>query len=171
MALSPFAASSFSFAASRPPMCSVGSKCSGTSTPMYENPFSTVQFMMHVLVVSHLSESTVTPSIKVKHNAMRPGCYQSEDIMKTLHIEWCKSRAHTSQLAKEVKLLQEEMRRVAEFLSWHAAWWKEQAVRRTGLTTAEREGMQGYVRAMRDQFLALWNVVLVLLQLLSPVAP
>ncbi|KAG1866963.1 hypothetical protein C8R48DRAFT_599724 [Suillus tomentosus] len=40
----------------------------------------------------------------------------------TLRIEWCKSRAHASRWAEEVELLQEEMRRVAEFLSWHAAW-------------------------------------------------
>ncbi|KAG1786276.1 uncharacterized protein HD556DRAFT_1313622 [Suillus plorans] len=136
---------------------------------------------------------------------MRPGCDQSEDVMKrnhtlswiwkahgvgaigdnnesilseALHIKWCKLRAHTSQWAKEVELLQEEMRRVTEFLSWNAAWWEEQAVHRTGLTTAEWEGMQGYARcqaamwrAMRDRFLALWSVVPVLLQLPSPVAP
>ncbi|KAG1790350.1 uncharacterized protein HD556DRAFT_1310740 [Suillus plorans] len=99
-------------------------------------------------------------------------------LSEALRIEWCKLRARASRWAKEVELLQEEMRRVAEFLSWHAAWWEEQAVRRTGLTAAEQEGMHGYARrqaamrrAMRDRFLALWSVVSVLLQLLSPVAP
>ncbi|KAG1812298.1 hypothetical protein EV424DRAFT_108360 [Suillus variegatus] len=96
-------------------------------------------------------------------------------LSEALRIEWCKSRARASRWAEEVELLQEEMRRVAEFLFWYAAWWEEQAVRRTGLTAAEREGMQGYARhqaamrrAMRDRFLALWSVIPVLLQL--PVA-
>ncbi|KAG1777221.1 ZPR1 zinc-finger domain-containing protein [Suillus placidus] len=99
-------------------------------------------------------------------------------LSEALRIEWCKSRARASRWAEEVELLQEEMRRVAEFLSWHATWWEEQAVRRTGLTAAEREGVQGYARrqaamrrAMRDRFLALWSVVPALLQLPSPVAP
>lgn len=43
-------------------------------------------------------------------------------LSEAFRIEWCKSRARASRWAEEVELLQEEMRRVAEFLSWHAAW-------------------------------------------------
>ncbi|KAG2033360.1 hypothetical protein BDR03DRAFT_935695 [Suillus americanus] len=74
-----------------------------------------------------------------------------------LRIEWCKSRAQAHCWAKEVELLQEEMWRVASFLSWHAGWWEEQANWRTILAAPEQEGIEGYVkrqaalcRAMRD---------------------
>ncbi|KAG1877410.1 hypothetical protein F4604DRAFT_1880388 [Suillus subluteus] len=80
-------------------------------------------------------------------------------LSEALRIEWCKSRARAHRWAEEVELLQEEMRRVASFLSWHAGWWEEQANRRTVLAAPEQEGIEGYAkrqatlrRAMRDRF-------------------
>lgn len=64
--------------------------------------------------------------------------------LAALHIKWCKSRARANHWAEEVELLQEEMRRVASFLSWHAGWWEEQVNRRTVLAAPEQEGIEGY---------------------------
>ncbi|KAG1719290.1 hypothetical protein EDB19DRAFT_1898779 [Suillus lakei] len=44
-------------------------------------------------------------------------------LNESLRIEWCKSRARAKRWVEEVQLLREEMRRVAAYLSWHAAWW------------------------------------------------
>ncbi|KAG2123716.1 hypothetical protein BD769DRAFT_1628906 [Suillus cothurnatus] len=96
-------------------------------------------------------------------------------LSEALRIEWCKSRARANRWAEEVELLQEEMRRVASFLSWHAGWWEEQANRRTVLPAPEQEGIQGYAkrqaalrRAMRDRFEKMWSVVPALLQPMLP---
>lgn len=67
-------------------------------------------------------------------------------LSSALRIEWCKARAHTNRWREEVQLLLEEMRCVRAFLSWHAAWWDEQAGRWTGLPDAETEGIKGYAK-------------------------
>ncbi|KAG1719064.1 hypothetical protein EDB19DRAFT_1582539, partial [Suillus lakei] len=86
-------------------------------------------------------------------------------LSEGLRIEWCKSRARANRWGEdsEVELLQEEMRHVADFLSWHAGWWEEQVNRRAALAAPEQEGIQGYVkrqaalrRAMRDRFQGIW---------------
>ncbi|KAG2035153.1 hypothetical protein BDR03DRAFT_983926 [Suillus americanus] len=68
--------------------------------------------------------------------------------------------------ADEVQLLQEEMRRVAAYLLWHATcqWWDAQADRRTGLALAEVEGIRGYAkrqaavrRDLHDTFISKWG--------------
>ncbi|KAG0704199.1 hypothetical protein DFH29DRAFT_873979 [Suillus ampliporus] len=69
-----------------------------------------------------------------------------EVLADALHIEWCKARTHVNRWTEEVQLLLEEMRRVREFLSWHATWWDEQGGRRTGLPDAESEGIKGYAK-------------------------
>ncbi|KAG1790947.1 uncharacterized protein HD556DRAFT_1445722 [Suillus plorans] len=69
-----------------------------------------------------------------------------EVLADALRIEWCKARARANRWTEEVQLLLEEMRRVRAFLSWHAAWWDEQAGRRTGLPDAETEGIKGYAK-------------------------
>ncbi|KAG2746737.1 hypothetical protein P692DRAFT_201840841 [Suillus brevipes Sb2] len=96
-------------------------------------------------------------------------------LSEGLRIEWCKSRARANRWAEEVELLQEEMRRVADFLSWHAGWWEEQATRRAALAAPEEEGIRGYAkrqaalrRAMRDRFQEMWSIVPALLQSPSP---
>ncbi|KAF7322140.1 CxC2 domain-containing protein [Mycena kentingensis (nom. inval.)] len=43
---------------------------------------------------------------------------------ESLRVEWAKARARAKRWAEEVELLQEEMRRVLEFFSWKAAWWR-----------------------------------------------
>jgi hypothetical protein len=43
-----------------------------------------------------------------------------------LRIEWAKTRAKALRYAEEVDLLEEEMRRVLQFLEWRASWWRAQ---------------------------------------------
>ncbi|KAG1907212.1 uncharacterized protein F5891DRAFT_1181507 [Suillus fuscotomentosus] len=87
-------------------------------------------------------------------------------LNESLRIEWCKSCARATCWVEEVQLLEEEMRRVAAYLLWHATWWDVQADRCTGLTLAEVEGIRGYAKhqaAMRrdlhDTFLSKWGAV------------
>ncbi|KAG1788040.1 uncharacterized protein HD556DRAFT_1434199 [Suillus plorans] len=88
------------------------------------------------------------------------------ELLLALRIEWCKSRARATRWVEEVQLLREEMRRVAAYLLWHAAWWDAQADRRTGLALAEVEGIRGYAkrqaavrRDLHDTFLSKWGAV------------
>jgi hypothetical protein len=48
-----------------------------------------------------------------------------------MQIEWAKSKARAERWGEEVKLLREEMRRVIEYFSWKAQWWRVQGPRRT----------------------------------------
>ncbi|KAG1796687.1 uncharacterized protein HD556DRAFT_1441368 [Suillus plorans] len=96
-------------------------------------------------------------------------------LSEGLRIEWCKSQVQANRWTEEVELLQEEMRRVADFLSWHAGWWEEQANWRNVLAAPEQEGIKGYAkrqaalqRAMCDRFQEMWSIVPALLQSPSP---
>ncbi|KAK7055702.1 CxC2 domain-containing protein [Favolaschia claudopus] len=44
-------------------------------------------------------------------------------MVEALRIEWAKTRARAHRWTEEVDLLEEEMRRVLQFLEWKAAWW------------------------------------------------
>ncbi len=46
--------------------------------------------------------------------------------------------------SEEVELLQEEMRRVLQYFTWHAAWWDSQATQRKGVTPELAEGLAAY---------------------------
>lgn len=67
--------------------------------------------------------------------------------------------------SEEVLILREEMRRVREFLQWHATWWREKAHQvRDDITQEHAEGMfayasrQEYIRQhIRDSFDTLWQ--------------
>jgi hypothetical protein len=83
-----------------------------------------------------------------------------------LRIEWCKTRARAMRWSEEVDLLEEEMRRVLEFLDWHANWWEAQAARWAELETEMMEGLAAYAhrqstirRALRDHFAHIWRYV------------
>lgn len=55
-----------------------------------------------------------------------------------MRIEWAKSKARAERWGEEVKLLQEEMRRVIEYFSWKVQWWRVQ-----GLCCTDADG---YIR-------------------------
>jgi hypothetical protein len=55
--------------------------------------------------------------------------------------------------SEEVLLLEEEMRRVVQFLDWQASWWREQAKTLTHLSSVEQDGARAYASkqaALRD---------------------
>jgi hypothetical protein len=67
--------------------------------------------------------------------------------------------------AEEVDLLEEEMRRVLQFMNWRANWWMSLMGLRTGMQDeALREGHEAYavrqasyMRGKRDCFAAQWK--------------
>jgi len=68
---------------------------------------------------------------------------------------------------EEVELLQEEMRRVLNFLEWHAQWWVERAGNRGKVDDLGlREGLPAYALRqasirikLREKFATLWRPV------------
>ena len=68
--------------------------------------------------------------------------------------------------SEEVELLLEEMRRVKQFLEWHARWWKGRTNRREGIERGLEEGLSAYVHrqasirlALKENFEELWRSV------------
>jgi hypothetical protein len=67
--------------------------------------------------------------------------------------------------AEEVDLLEEEMRRVKQFLDWRAGWWRSLVgLRASGQDEALREGhtayaakQAAYLDGMRDSFATMWR--------------
>ncbi|KAJ7196053.1 hypothetical protein GGX14DRAFT_403533 [Mycena pura] len=48
-------------------------------------------------------------------------------VNEALRIEWARTRAKAHRWSEEVDLLEEEMRRIRAFLTWHSKWWMERA--------------------------------------------
>ncbi|KAJ6538601.1 hypothetical protein B0H10DRAFT_1856886, partial [Mycena sp. CBHHK59/15] len=63
---------------------------------------------------------------------------------EALRIEWAKARARWMRWAEEVDLLEEEMRRIKQFLTWRAGWWQTQIDRRGLPDGPQREGETAY---------------------------
>ncbi|KAH7918603.1 hypothetical protein BV22DRAFT_1024324 [Leucogyrophana mollusca] len=89
---------------------------------------------------------------------------EDEGVHDGLRLEWCKARARAMRWSEEVELLEEEMRRVLQYLRWHATWWDNQSDRRTQPDPAEREGLRAFAvrqadhrRTLAAQFTALWK--------------
>jgi hypothetical protein len=68
--------------------------------------------------------------------------------------------------AEEVLLLQEEMRRVLQFLQWHATWWDSQGSRLLLQPPEVAEGLLAYSkyqasirRSLSNQFTHMWRFV------------
>ncbi|KAF7349654.1 CxC2 domain-containing protein [Mycena sanguinolenta] len=93
-----------------------------------------------------------------------------EDVVNSdpLRIEWARTRARAMRYREEVDLLEEEMRRVLQFLDWRAEWWMS----RVGLRSADQpdpamqEGytayarkQAAYMRGMRGRFAQQWKDV------------
>ncbi|KAJ6610580.1 hypothetical protein B0H10DRAFT_1883358 [Mycena sp. CBHHK59/15] len=53
----------------------------------------------------------------------RPG--EPPVMNEALRIEWAKVRARHLRWSEEVDLLEEEMRRIRQFLTWRSTWWAE----------------------------------------------
>jgi hypothetical protein len=66
--------------------------------------------------------------------------------------------------SEEVLLLREEMRRVLEFLKWHAKWWEARRALHSNLKPELAEGMLAYAskqasirRSIGASFNSLWR--------------
>ncbi|KAJ7793029.1 hypothetical protein B0H14DRAFT_3498562 [Mycena olivaceomarginata] len=93
-----------------------------------------------------------------------------EDVAESepLRIEWAKIRAKAMRYVEEIDLLEEEMRRVLQFLQWWADWWTSLVGLRAGKQEklALREGhaayarkQAGYMQDLRDCFEHQWRDV------------
>jgi hypothetical protein len=85
-----------------------------------------------------------------------------------LRVEWAKSRARAMRWSEELRLLEEEMRRVLVFLEWDAGVWRHRARRVeeewVGLSEAQSEGLtafalrQAWIRdCLRSDFTFRWT--------------
>jgi hypothetical protein len=91
----------------------------------------------------------------------------TDDIL-ALRVEWAKTRARAMRYREEVDLLEEEMRRVLQFLRWRAEWWRQLSPLRADVQTepALREGHTAYAERqakifekLHDRFQGLWKDV------------
>ncbi|KAJ6480009.1 hypothetical protein C8R47DRAFT_983149 [Mycena vitilis] len=85
-------------------------------------------------------------------------------FVEPLRIEWAKARARSMRWGEEVDLLEEEMRRVGEFLGWRAGWWYAQIGRRSLEDGPQSEGETAYATRqaevytkLRDSFASKWH--------------
>ncbi|KAF9466857.1 hypothetical protein BDZ94DRAFT_1157101, partial [Collybia nuda] len=95
-------------------------------------------------------------------------------LNEALRIEWCRTRARAMRWAEEVKLLQEEMRRIIAFLDWQATWWESQGAAAAAACYEHSiiAGMVAYAhrqaairRALRDNFQHTWRNIPQFIQL------
>ena len=87
--------------------------------------------------------------------------------LAALRMEWCRSRARAMRWSEEVVLLQEEMRRVGEYLNWQAMWWRDRCRLHKDLSPADQEGMEAYAHRqaslhchLKIQFADKWTGIL-----------
>ncbi|KAJ7106182.1 hypothetical protein C8R44DRAFT_886074 [Mycena epipterygia] len=73
---------------------------------------------------------------------------EKQAMNEALRIEWAKAHARSMRWYEEVDLLEEEMRCIVAFMSWHADWWEEQIAQRGLAEGPQLEGKTVY--AMRQ---------------------
>ncbi|KAJ7181651.1 hypothetical protein C8R43DRAFT_869903 [Mycena crocata] len=61
-----------------------------------------------------------------------------------IRVEWTKARARADRWREDLILLDEEMRRVLEFCSWKAAWWRARRFPRADISAELKEGLCAY---------------------------
>ncbi|KAJ7242248.1 hypothetical protein C8J57DRAFT_1557922 [Mycena rebaudengoi] len=75
---------------------------------------------------------------------------QQAAMDEALRIEWARTRARSLRWSEEVRLLEEEMRRIQQFLLWQSGWWmtrvslRSTRVRGGIVDDAQREGDAAY---------------------------
>ncbi|KAJ7215151.1 hypothetical protein C8J57DRAFT_1440578 [Mycena rebaudengoi] len=64
---------------------------------------------------------------------------------EALRIEWAKTRARSLRWSEEVQLLEEEMRRIVQYLEWQANWWTMRVgLREDKIDERQQEGDRAY---------------------------
>ena len=70
-----------------------------------------------------------------------------------MQVEWAQCMAHADRWEEEVALLQEEMRRVVQFLEWKSRDWFSKVTVRTGtISSAVRAGVSAYAKKQESVF-------------------
>ncbi|KAJ7122599.1 hypothetical protein C8R43DRAFT_899793, partial [Mycena crocata] len=89
---------------------------------------------------------------------------EPQAMNEALRIEWAKTRTRRLRWCEEVDLLEEEMRRIQEFMTWWAGWWTGLIGKREIVNEAQREGETAYASrqaalrlALRDSFAEKWQ--------------
>ena len=89
---------------------------------------------------------------------------ETQDAMR---VEWGKTQARAQRWTEEVQLLQEEMRRVLEFLTWRASWWRSRPSHRETVDTALASGLIAYsekqavvLERLAQSFAKQWSPIL-----------
>ncbi|KAH7909550.1 hypothetical protein BJ138DRAFT_1197507 [Hygrophoropsis aurantiaca] len=109
-----------------------------------------------------------------------PGVAESEDkgLQDAVRMEWCRARARAMRWSEEVQILQEEMRRVLQYLEWHSSWWEAQGCNRIPSDRQLADGLSAYAnrqaylrRNLAALFRELWSIVPALLVDSSLVSP
>ncbi|KAJ7248075.1 hypothetical protein C8J57DRAFT_1673431 [Mycena rebaudengoi] len=83
---------------------------------------------------------------------------------EALRIEWAKTRARSLRWSEEVQLLEEEMRRIIQYLNWKADWWRSRVGLRENIDAKQLEGDRAYAlrqaalkEALAASFAAKWE--------------
>lgn len=77
-----------------------------------------------------------------------------------LQVEWAKADARAKRWEEEVILLNEEMRRVLQFCSWKASWWRSRPSGRLTDNNFLKEGLLAYAHeqaAREDEIASRWQ--------------
>ncbi|KAJ6499776.1 hypothetical protein DFH09DRAFT_1336417 [Mycena vulgaris] len=69
---------------------------------------------------------------------------EPEQADEALRIEWAKTRARSLRWSEEVDLLEEETRRITQFLLWRADWWQDRVGQRGLEEGPQAEGEKAY---------------------------
>jgi hypothetical protein len=69
---------------------------------------------------------------------------QEDEFNESMRVEWAKARARMMRWKEELLLVQEEMRRVIEYLRWRKGWWQERSSLRTHNDGSISSGISGY---------------------------
>ena len=76
-----------------------------------------------------------------------------DEVNEDMRVEWAQSVARADRWKEEVILLQEEMRRVVEFLEWRSRDWLSKVNARAGtLTSAVHAGVSAYAKKQGSIF-------------------
>ena len=110
----------------------------GPSKEPEELPVSDGQYVPSWIWLSNSSATTADPT----RSTVSP-----DEVNEDMRVEWAQCVARAVRWEEEVDLLQEEMRRVVQFLEWKSTDWLSRADARTGVVTKEVSlGISAYAR-------------------------
>ena len=76
-----------------------------------------------------------------------------DEVNKDMRVEWAQSVARADRWEEEVTLLQEEMRRVVQFLEWRSSDWLAKAdIRADSVSPAVQAGLSAYAKEQSALF-------------------